>query len=428
MACGCSTTQQPAEQQKPTASAQVKPKPTAASRVLSPTPIHEKIRKLNSGPRLKTFPLIPARPRACAQPGLKTDQMRSVPARQSGWKLLSVDQKINDIMDVDVAADGAVWAQTVRVVDDDNEKIDIRRWHKGRWSTFERPPIGPDSVDAIYAIAAESARRTWVFGTTAPPGEDDVVSQMFIGTFEHGHWDDAVLTDEDTRELDWSTVGVASGWAKAGDLVLRWNGQAWLRQSGEPPGGQPFGQGHDMWALDGTARSVLRWQGTGWQQLKLPELGTRALDSVPEPWLTSVVPYGRDAAWVIGNVGWDMDNEEHDAEAIRARPVAVRWNGSSWTCTWGPMHRTFRDAAPDGKGGLWVIADQEYETSELWHLSGGRWTKEFLPAPAGQSFFVQKLIKRPGSDEVYAAGHVTGDDLVDGSLSEDHRGALWRTN
>ncbi|WP_188194152.1 hypothetical protein [Nonomuraea sp. SYSU D8015] len=338
-----------------------------------------------------------------------------------------MDRQVNHIGEFDVAGDGAVWAQTARVVPDSlDQEIDIRRWHKGEWSTFERHPIGPDSVDGVYALTTDSARRVWAFGTTAPPGEDDVVSRMFIGTFRNGRWDDVVVADEDTQELDWSVVGARSGWATVGDLVLRWNGRGWLRQSGKPSGGLPFGEGHDMWALDGD-RSVLRWEGTGWRRLKLPALGTRALDSMPEQWLTGLVPYGRDDAWVVGNVGWDMDNEEYEDAPIRARPVAIHWNGSSWACTWGPMHRTFRQAAPDGEGGLWVIADRQYETSELWHLSGGRWTKEFLPTPAGKGFFVHNLVKRPGANEVYATGHVTEDDLVDGSLSEEHRGALWRT-
>ncbi|MFB9621694.1 hypothetical protein [Nonomuraea helvata] len=343
-----------------------------------------------------------------------------------------MDQKINQIGYFDVAADGAVWAQTFRVIESKEEAEDtesaIRRWHKGKWTTLTRHPIGPDSVDGVYALAADSARRVWVFGTTAPPGEDDVVTRMFIGTFQHGRWNDVVIADKATLELDWSVVGARSGWATVDGLMLRWNGRAWARQPGKPSGGIPFGQGHDMWTLDGDL-TVLRWEGTGWRRLKLPDLGTRALDSSPEPWLTALVPYGRDDTWAVGYVGWDMDNEEYEDVPVRARPVAVHWNGSSWTCTWGPMHRLFGEAAPDGKGGLWVIAEREYEASELWHLSDGRWTKEFLPTPAGQTYFVDHLVKRPGTDEVYASGYVTTDedDLIDGSLAEEHRGALWRT-
>ncbi|MEV0202426.1 hypothetical protein [Nonomuraea sp. NPDC050691] len=204
-------------------------------------------------------------------------------------------------------------------------------------------------MDDILALAADSAQRVWAFGTTAPPGEDDVVRRMFISTLQHGRWDDVVVADEDTLELDWSTVGARSGWATVDGLVLRWNGRAWVRQPGKPS----FGQGDDMWALSGD-RTVLRWEGTGWRKPKLPALGTRALGSRPQSWLSDLVPYGRDDTWAVGNVGWDMDNENYEDDAIRARPVAIHWNGSSWACTWGPMHRTFRAAAPDG---LWVIAE-----------------------------------------------------------------------
>lgn len=62
----------------------------------------------------------------------------------------------------------------------------------------------------------------------------------------------------------------------------------------------------------------------------------------------------------------------------------------------------FRQAEPDGRGGLWVLGRRDL----LWHLSGGRWTRHRVPAPAGYAAQVASVARRPGTSQVYAVGSV----------------------
>lgn len=380
---GCSTASDPDAQRPPKPTASPTASPTATPEPSPPVPYGTPM-ALEKGPGLESLSSVPARPEACAQPGLKADQMRPVAAR-SGWRILSADQKFRRFEDMDVAADGAVWVEARYLAPgSDEQETEVRRWHGGTWKGFKRAPIAENSEDDVNALAADSARRAWAFGSTVPQGRDQAEARMFIGTVEDGSWTDAVITDQDTWGLSWSAFGARGAWAVVADsIVLHWNGGTWLRQAAMESGSVPVGEGENLWALDGET-SVLRWEGRGWRTMKLPVLGTYALGSSPKPWLADVAAVGRDDVWVLGNVGWDVDNEDYADDPIRARPVALHWNGSAWTCTWGPMHRTFGQAEPDGRGGLWVVARREYTSAELWHLSDGRWTMEVLPAPPGR--------------------------------------------
>ncbi|WP_345579693.1 hypothetical protein [Nonomuraea rosea] len=364
---------------------------------------------------------VPAEPASCVQPGPEADQMRAVPSTSPSWRTLWVDERDQRFWDLDVAADGAVWVRSTWGPDE--EETGVRRWHRGAWRTFDREPIEYGSQDEAVALSATSARQAWVFGGTTLIGEE---LRLFLGTLHDDRWRDVVFTDEEKFELDPETMDARGAWAVVGPTtLLRWTGKTWRREELSSPISILRGEGDTVWGLGESG--AMRRQSDGWRQVRLPELGGPALDSLPEPWMTGLAVLGPDDVWAIANVGWGVDSEEHEGEPVRARPVALHGNGSRWRCVWGPMHRTFGQAEPDGRGGLWVVAETRSKPSELWHLSDGRWTKEGLPAPQGRYAHPEQLVKRPGKAEVYVSGYVSEAEDPNASFDQRDRGALWRT-
>ncbi|MEU0566336.1 hypothetical protein ABZ297_13190 [Nonomuraea sp. NPDC005983] len=379
--------------------------------------------------RTATLGPVAASPRECVPPSLKVDQMR--PVRGSGWTTLSTDPASKRFEHPSVAPDGAVWVQSWRRLDGLSE---VRRWDGRAWRGFPRQPIGPGSFDGVYALVADSAGRAWAAGVTAPSAEETGtgIQRAFLGTFEDGRWRDVVFTSPEARGLSWSDVITGGpGTVAIGQVLLLQEGGVW--HSHRMPEGTAItavdGAGENVWVLlRGEGRdAVLRREGRDWRRLDLPKPGGRALGSSPDFVLTDVAVAGRDDAWVVGYAGWDMDNEDYEDQPRRSRPVLLHWNGSSWRCSWGPMHRTFEQAELDGRGGLWVLSDEEYKADELWHLSGERWTRERLPAAKGRHAYSIQLVRRPGSDEVYAIGFLSKELDMDGTDDPNGIAALWRT-
>ncbi|MBB4943928.1 hypothetical protein FHR32_008329 [Streptosporangium album] len=354
---------------------------------------------------------------------------------------MSTLPRANLVDDFDVAPDGAVWMQ-IRWLNPaiGGQETQIRRWYANEWQAFPRPSIGPPgSVDQVGVLGAASAQQAWALGTTSESVKavtETGKSRMFLGTLQDGRWSDVVFTDPETRGLQAGPSFLARGtWAFVGDPVaLHWDGRAW--KSHKLPGDLGVvalgGEGDNIWALRSDPRepadqpTLIRWMGQGWQPILLPALGGPALGSAPEAYPVDVAINAPDDVWVTGYVGWDMNNEEYEDDPLRARPVALHWDGAAWTCLWGPMSWIFDDAEPDGKGGLWVVASQGWGAPELWHLSGGRWTRARLPAGKGQHAFVSKLVKRAETSEVYAAGHIsTNADSYQGIDTSQHA-TLWR--
>ncbi|MFI6742620.1 hypothetical protein ACIBI9_57805 [Nonomuraea sp. NPDC050451] len=351
---------------------------------------------------------------------------------KSSWERVSTLPDANLIEALDVAPDGAVWMQTRWL---NEQEPQIRRWYADRWQSFARPSV---AVDRIGDLAAVSADQVHLIGTTSKSMQEvsqTGKSRMLISTLENGRWHDFVVADPDTRGLQAESSFIARGTgAFVGDpIAMRWDGRSWTthRLPGETPAVAVGGEGDNIWLLradqyDAGKRPVLlRWEGRGWQPIELPALGGPALGSPPTPLLGDVAVNGPSDVWATGYVGWDQDNEEYAEEPLRARLFVLHWNGTSWTCSWGPMSWTIGDAEPDGRGGLWVTAGPEHRPEELWHLSGGRWTKERLPAPPGKLALATELVKMPATARLYAAGYVSSRDAPGFGIAPTQHATLW---
>jgi hypothetical protein len=134
------------------------------------------------------------------------------------------------------------------------------------------------------------------------------------------HWDGTTLA----LAADWDDKGEIYGlwgsgpndvWAvgdsSEGELILHWNGLAWI-QTPSPGAGQLFGvwgsRADDVWAV-GESGALIHWDGRSWSAVSgPPRVGISAI------WGTSP-----DDVWAFGSDGVGL--------------AALRWNGETWTNT-----------------------------------------------------------------------------------------------
>ncbi|MFC5832701.1 hypothetical protein [Nonomuraea insulae] len=361
---------------------------------------------------------LPAVPARCPQPASSSFGL-GVEAAARFWRVVSLDQGYGALDALAVSGDGAVWAthSTQRRTGTTVEtRFDgLRRWAGGRWEPFAVPGL------TVTALGAVSGERAWVFGAAGgAPG--------FVGTYGDGTVTTQWLSPgtgtppgTGTAPGTGTSVGLAGTaargpWAVSGAEAWRWEEAGWRAYRLPVKAGAVGGEGANVWTVGGAHSAqgpAARWNGSAWQAVGVPELGFPRGATSPRAHLDDVAVLGPRDVWAVGGVSW-LVPDEYDAQGEpleRLRPVALHWDGGTWTCAWGPVGSTFTQAEPDGGGGLWVL---DSTGTRLLHHSAGRWTSTEIPGT------VAALSHRPGTREVYAAGSTPhGEDLT--------RATLWRT-
>ncbi|WP_336204030.1 hypothetical protein [Nonomuraea sp. LPB2021202275-12-8] len=384
---------------------------------------------------------VPAEPTSCRQPPRRTDDFRAV-EKTSRWKPLAIEKDDTHAEPLQVAAtpDGTIWTLHINRIR--SVPSHLRRWDGSAWKTFDIPPVpvqGPLDRNSnpydVEELAVTSARRVSVFGrpqyahNSSGPG-------LFVHTLDKGRWRSEIFPIASSSH----SVNAHGPWLRYGRQALRWNGSAWrsyrlpAQRLSVPAQGESAlaGRGDEFWAVgfrgrDGFRMGMLRWKGTGWQEIGMPALddpakgalagGRKVIDTLLT--IKDVAVLGPADVWVVGAAAMLVATGED--EEMDFRPLALHWNGGSWRCHWGPVptsgdqSRWFEQAEPDGSGGMWTATS----VGELWHLSGGRWTRGRLPDSDGCTAHGARLVLRPGTREVYALGAYR--------CGREDRSALWRT-
>jgi hypothetical protein len=310
---------------------------------------------------------------------------------------------------------------------------------------------GASSPGLMEALASVSADDAWAFGTLWPKSEPDT----YIAIARHWNgksWQKVGLPAPVTAALSGfpSTVAAASGprnvWAFTGEGAwVRYNGRSW--STGELPLEQPDDVGiitsavvlssDDVWALgyynpvsplpyiahyngrhwkltnlylntaieaasavspsdiwavgaDNT-NYVLRWNGKVWTHEPLPKMA----------YMFGVVALSRTDVWVTGDAAVPSAHYPYT-------PGVARWNGHSWrTYTLAASPDPLINAAPDGHGGIWAVAQEPGAvpafTPDLWHYTGGHWGHSHIPG-ADAFDIVDQFAAIPGTTSIWAAG------------------------
>jgi hypothetical protein len=321
------------------------------------------------------------------------DDLRAEPV-ESPWRVVAADKGHGTLEQLAVSGDGAVWAtrtaQRETAAGMETTSGGLRRWDGGRWRTYPLP-----SGTEVVAVAAVSAEQAWVFGAAdGMPG--------LVGTVANGTMTTQRLAMPGDASVGRYATAARGPWVAAGETAMRWEGPAWREYRLPARAAALGGEGDDVWTVS-TRGPAARWNGAAWQAITVPELGPPENAGSPRAHLDDVAVLGPGDVWAVGGMSWLVPGayDEQGEPLERLRPVALHWDGRTWECEWGPPGTTFAQAEPDGRGGMWVL---DPTGSRLLHYMGGRWTSVAAPGR------ITALAHRPGTGEVYAAGHTGPED------------------
>ncbi|MGV9771406.1 hypothetical protein [Streptosporangium sp. NPDC003464] len=355
----------------------------------------------------------------CPEPARIADGFQVASVRPS-WELLSVTEE-GALRGGAAASAGTLWA----LRDTGENPATPVRWKDGRWETTAVPP----GMKGVKALATSPDGGIWAVSPGAEAWKG--------GVREGDGWRELTVTvpDQDRTVPDQGgedrPADAHGGWVSSGATAVHWDGTGWERMDlpadqgveGASAGYRLFGseEGKEVWAVPAAGSKAVRLrQGT--PQVVEFALRINAEEAIHDTqggafYPQAVAVVGADETWVLGAAAFGTHYLEEGEDTNAGRLVALRHAQGRWSCTWGPFHRenfdgAFVDAVPDGDGGLWTVTTE----STLWHLSGGRWTRERPPADQGTEPHVTDLVATDHG--IYALGSVAS--------AEQSRGALWR--
>ncbi|WP_157530903.1 hypothetical protein [Microtetraspora niveoalba] len=372
-------------------------------------------------------------PGACPGVPRQADQLRPVTVRGSRWRLVSLDDSRGYLDGGTITPDGTLWALH-GTPDAMGDHLVARRWDGRTWTQLPRVPSAPG---ADQALAAASRDVAWI--VTHPRGEGDTYAPRTLSAWNGTAWQTVPLHLRPGPDDPHSSA--QGPWVVAGDQSMRWDGTRWRSAPLPAPGYSVGGTDDEPWVVGemplggtgGERTRVARWTGSAWQDVPMPDLRLPS-DAEPEHGnvgtrhVEAAVRTGPAEFWALGSFEWVEHDAEEGEDVFPRRPLAMRNVSGVWTCFWGPTAEPgsgdampgFGDAAPDGRGGLWSTTGRyDSERGSLWHLSGGRWTLEFIPVPDGGHAVVYDLVSRDRT--IYALGSIFKD-----AGTSAGRAALWR--
>ncbi|GIJ61281.1 hypothetical protein [Virgisporangium aurantiacum] len=291
------------------------------------------------------------------------------------WRLVSSPNLADPSGGAGLSAVDAVSASTAFAVGSaftagaGNHAVAVR-WNGSAWS---RSTVGPTAFpnSRLVSVKAFSATDAWAVGTDERNTFDHTLVMHFDGT----SWQQVAAPDPGTRNSFLTGVTGAAPtdvWAVGyvqnlpyGNrirlpLVVHWNGTAWSEVpiAGTPTDtttylyGVSASSATDVWAVGyrpgaGSGAYVARWNGTTWNTVTAPAMGT----------LRSVSARAANDVWVTG----------YDANGA----AVGHWNGSAWTVT--PVTVTGGVGVPlvdtiaaTGPGSAWLVGTQSDQTAGLY--------------------------------------------------------------
>ena len=261
-------------------------------------------------------------------------------------------------------------------------------WNGRRWRAVALPP---GLTDAITAASAPAANDIW-----AVSGVGGYVLHFNGSTWSVARRWHPAFFEEITGVTAFSPTdvwvfGPAGGWPGVGTWHL--HGRTWTRvttgASREVATASALSP-RDMWALGdcgGPCFDVLHYNGTAWRRVASPALkGVQFAD---------ILAQSPAEVWASGAV----------YSSGRVVSVLLHRKGTLWTRVKVPWPVIPGGLAPDGRGGIWLIATG-LPGGRSWaaHLSRtGRWQRYLL---SGSSFAVSSLALIPGGSSLWGVGAV----------------------
>jgi hypothetical protein len=263
-----------------------------------------------------------------------------------------------------------------------NSTVAYERTSATTWKKVAFPGTG----GAVYAAGASSPSNVWAAYSTASGTQVDrwngqrwAVVKSFPGTVTSL----SVLRPNDV----WVFGGLANGSAQG---VFHFDGHRWTLVSKTLQGGYAAND-RNVWAFTNT--QIEHYDGRKWTAVSVANLLPPATRG-PSSFLTGIIQLGPNNVYATGE----------GVQTPRGGPgVILHYNGRSWArvAESGIFEPVDRQMAADGRGGLWIPANNFPAVSpELFHFSGG---KVSAASVQGAVYSVSRV---PGTAAELAGGFV----------------------
>jgi hypothetical protein len=349
------------------------------------------------------------------------------------------------------------------------------RWNGSGWTVVPSPNVFQSSFNNLYGVAAVSSSDAWAVGYALQYVQNvGYMERALTMHWDGGLWTIVPIAQPSPGEWSSNFNGVrtlasnsvwAAGWAGPGSagfgpLVERWNGSTWNlafpgagyrlygvaalsnsdvwavgdQKSGSAPyrtlavhwngstwSSSPVMNGNvwhnhlygvaaassnDVWVVgeyettyQGAEQAlVLHWNGASWGGPPVPTIGARST-------LRGVTALSANDAWAVGYY--------LDPTINRERPLAMHWDGSSWSIVTAPgvtnWNNRLRGIAAASSADLWAVGSIRDSNSP--YLSQTLVERYFDPCPGSHVYHVLNGLRRlePG---VYLLDRSQCDDCV----------------
>ena len=215
-------------------------------------------------------------------------------------------------------------------------------------------------------------------------------------------------------------------------MIVHWNGSEWRLTRGPR-----FPNGTDLrgivetgpqraWAVGtaGTHGLALRWNGIRWRRARLP------FDPDRSPSLSSISAISRHDVWAVGTI---REPGSDPALGI-TNPVALHWDGSTWTQVRVPHTGSFPESlasvAARSSDDAWAVgttADENAPTNPglIYRWNGIRWSESPHPfIGSGQNRLTG--VSAPAADAAWIMGEDGGGTGL--PLALVWNGATWASD
>lgn len=172
----------------------------------------------------------------------------------------------------------------------------------------------------------------------------------------------------------------------------------------------------DAWAVEGTNR-VLRWNGTAWTQMTLPQYGKGShLEAVDALSATDV--------WAAGF---------YATAASQGQALLERWNGTSWSRVPGPTTpgMFLQGVSGTSASDAWAVGNQVvasppvFSVSVILHWNGTGWTRVPSPDPGGGTNVYLNAVTSLSPADAWAVGYYTTATGATRALTAHWTGTGW---
>jgi hypothetical protein len=312
--------------------------------------------------------------------------------------------------------------------DDDGLVMLTEHWNGTAWTPVPTPNVVRFD-EKLNAVSAASSTDVWAVGSTNKTGfaHTDPLSAHYDGR----SWTivPTPATTGGSKSILFGVANLGGGnvWAVGRSeanraLVEHWNGSAWtIVPTPDPtvPAGNTFAgstltavsarSANDIWAVgyaqgaQGTNANkftlTMHWNGSAWTIVPSPNPAVPTPAGVSQT-LNGVVEISANDAWAVGGTT-DISGFQP------ARPIAMHFNGSTWSLTTVPNLGSgggIASVTASSSTSVWT-AGGPGGTGTVLHWNGTSWTPETTPVGSDGSTALRSISAVPGSTEVWATGN-----------------------